>query len=90
MDIAITSGASAPDLAARLLNPAQWLTRYVELGGGYTVSPNGVVLHWSLRITEEERSALVQHEQPLRRDLVMREAIKSYLASRSAAEADPC
>ena len=79
-----------PPFVLASFNPATWLARYVELGGGYTVSPNGVVLHWSLRITEEERCALVQHERPLRRDLVMREAVKSYLASHTAAEADPC
>lgn len=70
-----------------ILDPAAWLARYVELGGGYTISPNGVILHWSLRITEEERQALVQHERPLRRDLVMRETVKAYLASHTATEA---
>lgn len=76
--------------SASSFNPAAWLTRYVELGGGYTVSPGGVILHWSLRITEDERRALVQHERPLRRDLVMREAVKSYLASHTMIEAEPC
>ena len=72
------------------VSAAAWLARYVELGGGYTVSPNGVILHWSLRLTEDERRALVQHERPLRRDLAMRDAVKSYLTSHTAAEADPC
>ena len=80
-------GASAPIPGACLFDPASWLARYVELGGGYTVSPNGVVLHWSLRITEKERQALVQHERPLRRDLIARETVKAYLASHTAAEA---
>ena len=75
---------------ATSFSPASWLARYVELGGGYTVSPNGVILHWSLRITEEERRALVQHERPLRRDLVMREAVKAYLANHSARQVEPC
>lgn len=78
-----------PSLLASF-NPAAWLARYIELGGGYTVSPNGVILYWSLRITEEERNALVQHERPLRRDLVMREAVKAYLTSHTALEAEPC
>lgn len=86
----IHQGAPAPIVPIRPFDPAAWLARYVELGGGYTVSPNGVVLHWSLRITEEERSALVQHERPLRRNLIMREAVKSYLMAHTAAEADPC
>lgn len=86
----INRGALAPIAPSRPFAPAAWLARYVELGGGYTVSPNGVILHWSLRITEEERSALVQHERPLRRDLIMREAVKAYLASHSVMEGDPC
>jgi hypothetical protein len=79
-----------PPFVLASFNAAAWLARYVELGGGYTVSPNGVILHWSLRITEDERRALVQHERPLRRDLVMREAVKAYLASHTAAEGEPC
>ena len=71
-------------------SPARWIATYVELGGGYTVSPNGVILHWSLRITEDERQALVQHERPLRRDLVKREAVKTYLASHASMEGEPC
>lgn len=86
----INQGAPAPIVPPRAFDPATWLARYVELGGGYTVSSNGVVLHWSLRITEGERQALVQHERPLRRDLVMREAVKSYLTSHTAMEAEPC
>ena len=81
---------SAPIGAVSAVDAAAWLARYVELGGGYTVSPNGVILHWSLRITEDERRALVQHERPLRRDLVMREAVKSYLSSRTMTDAEPC
>lgn len=87
---AINQGAPAPIVPIRPFDPAAWLARFVELGGGYTVSPNGVVLHWSLRITEEERRALVQHERPLRRDLVMREAVKAYLARNTAMEGDSC
>ena len=86
----IYQGAPAPNVPLCPFNPAAWLARYVELGGGYTVSPNGVVLHWSLRITEEERNALVLHERPLRRDLAMREAVKAYLASHTTIEGDPC
>ena len=70
---------SAPIGAVSAVDAAAWLARYVELGGGYTVSPNGVILHWSLRITEDERRALV-----------MREAVKSYLSSRTMTEAEPC
>ena len=86
----INQGVPAPFAPLRPFDPAAWLARYIELGGGYTVSPNGVVLHWSLRITEDERRALAQHERPLRRDLVMREAVKAYLATQTASEGDPC
>ena len=82
-----TQGASAPTDGARLFDPAAWLARYVELGGGYTVSPTSICLHWSLRITEQERDALVQHERPLRRDLTKREAVKSLLLASSPKEA---
>ena len=80
-------GASAPTDGARLFDPAEWLARYVELGGGYTVSPTSVCLHWSMRITEQERDALVQHERPLRRDLAKRDAVKSLLTASSPKEA---
>ena len=80
-------GALAPTDGARLFDPAEWLARYVDLGGGYTVSPTSVWLHWSLRITEQERDALVQHERPLLRDFVKREAVKSLLLASSSKEA---
>lgn len=86
----IIQGTPVPIAPLRPFDPAAWLAHYVELGGGYTVSPTGVILHWSLRITEEERQALVQHEHPLRRDLVKREAVKAYLASHTCTEAEPC
>ena len=80
-------GASAPSDGARPFDPADWLARYVELGGGYTANPNGVVLHWSLKITEAERQALVRHERPLRHNLAMQDTVKAYLASHTAMEA---
>ncbi|KKW89414.1 hypothetical protein [Sphingobium chungbukense] len=83
-------GASAPTDGARLFDPAEWLARYVELGGGYTVNPTSVCLHWSLRITEHERDALAQHERPLRRDLAKREAVKALLLASSPKEALSC
>lgn len=86
----IHQGASAPTDGARPFDPAEWLARYVELGGGYTVSPASVCLHWSLRITAQERDALAQHERPLRRDLTKREAVKSLLLASSPKEALPC
>lgn len=86
----IHQGASAPTDGARPFDPAEWLARYVELGGGYTVNSESVWLHWSLRITEQERDALVQHERPLHRDLTKREAVKSLLLASNPKEALPC
>ena len=86
----INQGAPAPIVPIRPFDPAIWLARYVELGGGHTVNSAGVCLHWSLRITEQEREALALHERPLRRNLVLREAVKDYLASLVAAEGEPC
>lgn len=83
-------GASAPTDDLRLFDPVEWLARYVELGGGYTVSSTSVCLHWSLRIAEQERDALAQHERPLRRDLAKRDAVKSLLLASSPKEALPC
>ena len=77
---------AAPISAVSAVDAAAWLTRYVELGGGYTVGPSGLIMHWSLRTTEEERRALVQQERALRRDMAMREAVRSYLASRTPME----
>ena len=80
-------GASAPTDGACLFDPAEWLARYVELGGGYTVNNDSVWLHWSLKITEEEQHALVTHEMVLRRDVTKREAVKSLLLASSPKEA---
>jgi len=80
-------GASAPTDGARPFDPSDWLARYIELGGGYTVNNDGVWLHWSLKITEEEQQALVTHEMALRRDLAKREAVKSLLLASSPKEA---
>ena len=86
----IQQGASAPTVPLRPFDPAAWLARYVELGGGYIVNGVGACLHWSLRITEEERTALIVHERQLRRDGARREAVKAYLASMVVQEAEPC
>lgn len=83
-------GASAPIHGARVFDPAEWLARYVELGGGYTVTDESVWLHWSLTITEAEQAALIIHERPLRSDLAKREAVKSLLLASSPKEALPC
>lgn len=80
-------GTSMMEATSVAFDPAAWLARYVELGGGYTVSAAGSCLHWSLRITEQEREALTAHERPLRRDLALRGAVKDYLASLVAREA---
>ena len=60
-------------------DPAAWLAVYVDLGGGYCVTADGVWLHWSLKITEAEHEALAAHEMPLRRDLEKRNAVKALL-----------
>ena len=80
-------GASAPTDGACLFDPAAWLARYVELGGGYTVNSDSVWLHWSLDITDAERETLRAHEMPLRRDLAKRDAVKSLLTASSPKEA---
>ena len=80
-------GASAPTEGARLFDPAQWLARYIELGGGYTVNNDSVWLHWSLGISDAERDALRAHEIPLRRDMAKRDCVKAFLTSSSAKEA---
>lgn len=80
-------GASAPTEGARHFDPAEWLARYVELSGGYTITNDGVWLHWSLKITEEEQQALFAHETALRLDLTKREAVKALLLASSPKEA---
>ncbi|GAY19718.1 hypothetical protein [Sphingobium fuliginis] len=83
-------GASAPTDGARPFDPADWLAHYVELGGGYTVNPDSVWLHWSLTISEAERHALQAHEMPLRCDMTKRDAVKSLLLASSPKEALSC
>jgi len=82
-----TQGASAPTDAARPFDPSEWLARYIQLGGGYTVNNDSVWLHWSLDISEAERDALRAHEVSIRRDMAKRDAVKALLTSSNAKEA---
>jgi hypothetical protein len=91
MDIANNNqGASAPADGVRPFDPSQWLARYIELGGGYTINAESVWLHWSLKITEAEQIALTLHEGALRRDMAKREAVKALLVASTAREVLPC
>lgn len=85
MDIANTSGASAPTSSARLFDPAQWLARFVSMGGMYLY--NGAQI-WIGGPPEME--ALVPISNEVLRDNAKREALKAHILATMPREALPC
>jgi hypothetical protein len=81
MDMATTSGASAPNHGARPFDPADWLASYVEMGGGYTVTGASCCLHSLWGLSRAEQTALAAHQLPLLADPEKREAVRAYLTS---------
>ena len=73
----------APTLAK--FDSADWLSRYVELGGGYSVVGDAVWLHWSLKGDVDE-AAIKAHERTLRRDPARHDAVKALIMERASRE----
>ena len=82
----INQGAPAPIVPLPPFNPAEWLARYVELGGGYAVIGDAVWLHWSLNGDVDEL-ALKAHEMTVRRDGARHAAVKALIMERVSKEA---
>lgn len=61
-----------------VFDPAQWLARYVDLGGGYSVIGDAVWLHWSIKGDVDE-AALRAHERGVRFDPLQRDAVKAII-----------
>lgn len=59
-------------------DPGQWLTRYVELGGGYAMVGDAIWLHWLISL-ETDEAALRRHERILRGRSDWREAVKDLI-----------
>ncbi|RYM11013.1 hypothetical protein [Sphingobium cupriresistens] len=87
MDMANTSGASAPNHGARLFDPAEWVASYVDLGGGYTVTGASCCLHSVRGLSWAEQAALAAHQLPILADPSKREAVRAYLTSGCLMEA---
>ena len=85
MDMANTLGAPAPFHAARPFDPAVWLSRYIELGGGYAMVGDAIWLHWSLKGDVDER-ALRAHELAVKRDSINHAAVKALIMERVSRE----
>ncbi|WP_188061990.1 hypothetical protein [Sphingobium sp. KCTC 72723] len=66
-------------------DPGQWLTRYVELGGGYAMVGDTVWLHWLLNGAAEE-AAILSHERIVRGDADRRNAVKALIMERVSRE----
>lgn len=87
MHIADTvQGASAPTHDTCSFDPAAWLARYVELGGGYTVTSGIARFHRHCGITQAQQAALAHHERRLRADLANRDAVEAHILSMSVTE----
>lgn len=61
--------------------PVEWLARYVDLGGGYSVVGDAIWLHWPLNGGVDEL-ALRAHEAAVRRDPVNHAAAKALILHR--------
>ena len=74
-----------PQATSVLFSPANWLSRYVELGGGYAIVGDAVWLHWSLKGDVDE-AAIKAHERTLRRDPARHDAVKALIMERASRE----
>lgn len=63
----------------------QWLTRYAELGGGYSIVGDAIWLHWLISGNVDE-VAIKTHERILRGRPDWRDAVKALIAERVAQE----
>lgn len=61
-----------------VFDPTQWLTRFIALGGGYSVIGDAVWLHWSIKGDVDE-TALRAHERIVRSDPEQRDAVKAMI-----------
>ncbi|SEQ47674.1 hypothetical protein [Sphingobium sp. YR768] len=83
-------GTSIMETAPVAFDPAAWLSAYVELGGGYTVTGASCCFHSPNSLSHVERTALAAHQLPLLADPAKREAVRAYLTVRSPKEALAC
>lgn len=85
MDIAINSGALAPNPSARPFDPAQWLARFVTMGGIYINTGQKVWVGGPPQIRE-----LVAVLREVAGDDAKREALRAHILTITAQEAMPC
>lgn len=84
MNMATTSGASIPQ-SSPLFDPAEWLARYIDLGGGYSMVGDAIWLHWLLSANVDE-VAIQAHERVLRGRPEWRDAVKALIMQSVARE----
>lgn len=88
---AITTGlptlayATPAATAIPAFDPADWLARYIDLGGGYSVVSDAIWLHCSLNGDVDEQ-ALRAHEAAVRRYAVNHAAVKALILHRYSRE----
>lgn len=77
--------AAPSNMPAGRFDPAAWLARYVELGGGYSMVGDAIWLHWLLSANVDE-AAIQAHERVLRGRPEWRDAVKALIMQRVARE----
>jgi hypothetical protein len=66
-------------------DPSEWLARYIDLGGGYSVVGDAIWLHWLISRNVDE-AAIKAHERVLRGRPDWRDAVKALILHRVAQE----
>lgn len=80
------NGFNRPAVTAVVaFDPAHWLARYIDLGGGYSVVGDAIWLHWSLNGDVDEQ-ALRAHEAAVRRDPANHASVKTLILQRYSRE----
>ncbi len=71
--------------ASPAFQPAEWLARYIDLGGGYSVVGDAIWLHWLISSNVDE-AAIKAHERVLRGRPDWRDAVKALILHHVAQE----
>lgn len=66
-------------------DPAEWLSRYIDLGGGYAIVGDAIWLHWLLSRDVDE-AAIKAHERVLRGRPDWRDAVNALILAQTVRE----
>lgn len=79
-------GFNQPAVTAILaFDPVEWLSRYIDLGGSYSVVGDAIWLHWLLS-SDVDEVAIKAHEHVLRGRPDWREAVKALIMAKAVRE----